>query len=64
LGSMDMLNDSYKCANDAKPSLACTDLSLKPTCFCTCSNGVMFDETLPHSSHGTSSCNDCEAEKN
>ena len=49
-----------------KPSITCADCSLeKPTCSCTCTKGIIFNQPLPLTSlNGSSTPPDsCQAEK-
>ncbi|EUC40161.1 hypothetical protein COCMIDRAFT_44244, partial [Bipolaris oryzae ATCC 44560] len=46
LGSLDVSGNSYKCENGVKPTPNCVDSSEKPTCACTCSNGITFNQPL------------------
>ncbi|KNG50492.1 hypothetical protein TW65_02167 [Stemphylium lycopersici] len=66
LGSLDVSGNVYQCQNGVKPSITCTDsASEKPTCSCTCTNGIIFDQLLPATSmDGSSTAPDsCQAEK-
>ncbi|KAF5851823.1 hypothetical protein GGP41_000577 [Bipolaris sorokiniana] len=47
----------------AKPSLECVDSTAKPSCDCTCTNGIRFNRTLSTDAPGSASCATCEAEK-
>ncbi|EUC29303.1 hypothetical protein COCVIDRAFT_50819, partial [Bipolaris victoriae FI3] len=46
LDSSDVFSNSYKCENGAKPTPNCVHPSEKPTCACTCSNGITFNQPL------------------
>ncbi|RAR06708.1 WSC-domain-containing protein [Stemphylium lycopersici] len=66
LGSLDVSGNVYQCQNGVKPSITCTDsASEKPTCSCTCTNGIIFDQLLPATPlDGSSTAPDsCQAEK-
>ncbi|EUC43151.1 hypothetical protein COCMIDRAFT_38882 [Bipolaris oryzae ATCC 44560] len=65
LGSANPVGTSYQCQNGAAPAAACTDPSNVPTCSCSCSNGVMYNEPLSaHTSRNPNPFPDtCQAEK-
>ncbi|EMD97614.1 hypothetical protein COCHEDRAFT_1019003, partial [Bipolaris maydis C5] len=63
LRSINVLSDSYQCKNGATPSLECVDPLAKPTCSCSCTNGVIFNQTLSVSPQKDNNCDSCELEK-
>ncbi|EMD67463.1 hypothetical protein COCSADRAFT_34263 [Bipolaris sorokiniana ND90Pr] len=65
LGSANPAGTSYQCQNGATPAATCTDPSNVPTCSCSCSNGVMYNESLSaHTSRNPNPFPDtCQAEK-
>jgi len=67
-GSLDLSGNSYQCENGMKPSITCMNPSSNNhSCSCTCTNGIMFQQPLPLSSHiggSSASLADCQAGKN
>ncbi|EUC33242.1 hypothetical protein COCCADRAFT_5179 [Bipolaris zeicola 26-R-13] len=63
LGTPDSMRSSYTCGNGAKPSVECVDSTAKPSCDCTCTNGIRFNQTLSTDAPENASCGTCEAEK-
>ncbi|EUC28344.1 hypothetical protein COCCADRAFT_109432 [Bipolaris zeicola 26-R-13] len=65
LDTQQVLGTSYQCQNGATPAATCTDPSNVPTCACSCSNGVTYNEPLSaHTSRNPSPFPDtCQAEK-
>lgn len=47
----------------ATPSVECVDTTTKPSCDCTCTNGIRFNQTLSTDEQGSASCGTCDAEK-
>ncbi|EUC40137.1 hypothetical protein COCMIDRAFT_60758, partial [Bipolaris oryzae ATCC 44560] len=63
LRSINAPSDSYQCKNGATPSLECVDPLARPTCSCSCTNGVIFNQILPMSPQKDTNCDSCELEK-
>ncbi|KAJ5061056.1 hypothetical protein J3E72DRAFT_317239, partial [Bipolaris maydis] len=65
LGSTNPAETSYQCQNGATPATTCTDPSNVPTCSCSCSNGVTYNELLSaHTSRNPNPFPDtCSAER-
>ncbi|EUC51170.1 hypothetical protein COCMIDRAFT_31729 [Bipolaris oryzae ATCC 44560] len=49
--------------DSARPSMECVDSTAKPSCDCTCTNGIRFNQTLSTDAPESPSCSTCEAEK-